>query len=186
MPTDKAKITKNRRRPTKTCPGDTRPGGAVSESMFLDWEAGLSKQEIAKLHGINNHTVGRIAKRDKWGTRKNRIAQRVQTKNNNRIVRKKITNSKIIEDVRDKVVDQFLNNSSQIPSATDVVRVLELCNSMGVGTEAGATDVAHGNPQALAKALEVIREFTDKALGLLGDWIVNNYKTPEELLNHGN
>jgi len=177
---------KDRIRPIKTCPGDTRPGGVVSESMFQDWEAGLSKTEIAKLHGINNHTVGRMAKRDKWGKRKNIIAQRVQTKNNNRIVRKKVTNAKLIEDVRDKTIKRFFEDDTQIPSTTDVVRVIELCNSMGVGTEAGSTDVAHGNPQALAKALEVIKEFSGKALGLLGDWIVNNYKTPEELLSNGN
>jgi hypothetical protein len=181
--------TKTRRKPRKTQSKpkkvDTSAGGKVAESMFLMWDEGATKAAVRKKFKVSESTISRIAKRDKWGKRKAVVVGKTQTANNQRAARRKITNAVMAEQVRDKAYRRFMqlmDDNKGDMSGGDIVRIMSYCDSIGVGTDAGQTDIAHGNPKALAKALDVVKDFSGPALRALGDWIVANFATPEDVV----
>lgn len=183
-PRPKPRKTKSKAKP-KAEQIDTSPGSKIAESMYLAWIEGATKVAVADKFGVSRATISRMVVRDKWGKRKIIVAHKTQTANNVRAARRKITNARMAEQVRDKAFKRFkqlMDKNKGDMSGSDMVRIMSYCDSIGVGTDAGQTDVAHGNPKALAKALDVVKDFSGPALRALGDWIVRNFKTPEEVV----
>ena len=158
----------------------TKVSQADREAMFklyakLTAAGKASYEEVGRHFGRSLKTVHGIAKREGWKERINAITQKVQHKTDKDIARSQMTNSRIALAVRNKTIQNFLvKGKPEHTTATDCVKILELCDRMGVGGEGEGASAVNGSPEAIESALKIMKALGDKGLKALGDWIAKS------------
>lgn len=140
---------------------------------------------VSAKFGRSRNTVSKIAKRDNWKETVAKIEKRVQTHVVSKIARTQKKNADLAIQLRNTVLDAFLNKKEKdlekTVSASDCVRVLQYTDQIGAGGANGDGSIA--NPQALAKALEIVKQLGGDGLKAVANWIVRNNKSPEAAVN---
>lgn len=131
--------------------------------------------------------VKRAAKRYEWLKRAGEIEKRVRKHIDNKLVETKRTNADFGIQLRDTVLAAFFKKTrkqlqSEV-SATDCVKIMEYTDRIGAGGDPSTREGTAVPPEVLTKTLEMVKSLGVDGLKAIGKWIVETFKTPEELLN---
>lgn len=157
----------------------TKVDAAEAERMFKFYARIARKkggyEAVAQKFGRGKTTIIRMARKYNWAGRLKKIETDVQNKTDRDIKRTEMTNARLAVGVRNKTVQGFLTKADMSRvTATDVVKILQYCDDIGVGGEGPADQSSVNNPEAVAYALIVVKKIGEKALAAVGDWIVHN------------
>jgi len=173
-----------------------RPLGKVNmvtkteaERMFKYWckVRGIGGfREVARKFDRAPNTIYRQADRYDWRRRQAKIQQRVERDADHQVAKVEIKNARLAVQVRNTTLAAFLKREDleTTVTPTDCVRVMEFVEKLGIeGAGTGAGDGSIANPQALAKALEIVKQLGGDGLKAVANWIVRNNKSPEAAVN---
>jgi phosphopantetheine adenylyltransferase len=151
--------------------------------MYKLWSRGWSYAKISKHCHRSIGAVYGAAKRNKWRKRATSNELRVKRNVDKDLIKTELTNARLSLQVRNKAIREFLESTKQAVTASDCVRIMEYTDKLGVGGDSIAHEGAMVPPEVLTKTLEMVKSLGTEGLKALGRWIVETFKTPEELLN---
>ena len=162
---------------------------AEAERMFKFWckVKGIGGfREVSRKFNRSPSTIYRQADRYNWRGRQANIQRKVERDTDHQVAKVEIKNARLAVQVRNKTLTAFLKRTDleTTVSASDCVRVMEFVEKLGIGgAGTGDGDGSIANPQALAKALEIVKQLGGDGLKAVANWIVRNNKSPEAAVN---